>query len=76
LTCLRQLPADLTREVGTFNASAGVVFANDISLQIWARNLNNDEYFMSGFPAPVQSGSILVYPNQPRTVGVTVSYEF
>ncbi len=70
------LPADLTREVGTLNASAGMVFANDISLQIWARNLNNDEYFMSGFPAPVQPGSILVYPNQPRTVGVTVSYEF
>jgi len=70
------LPDDLTREVSTLNASAGLVFNNDISVQLWVRNLNNDEYFYSGFPTPIQTGSITVYPNQPQTFGMTVSYDF
>ncbi len=70
------LPDDLTREVSTLNASAGVTFNNDVSIQLWVRNLNDDEYFMSGFPTPIQAGSITVYPNQPQTFGATISYEF
>jgi outer membrane receptor protein involved in Fe transport len=70
------LPPDLTREVGTLNASAGLTLDNGVAFQFWVRNLNNDEYFMSGFPPPIQSGSFSAYPNQPRTFGATVSYEF
>lgn len=66
----------LTREVGTWNASAGLTFNNGVTAQLWIRNLNNDEYFLSGFPGVVQSGTINVYPNQPRTYGASVSYEF
>ncbi|MCF6194593.1 MAG: TonB-dependent receptor, partial [Kangiellaceae bacterium] len=73
---VRNVPADLTREVSTVNASAGLNFLNGVNLQLWVRNLNKDEYFQSAFPAPVQGGSFLAYPNQPRTFGASVSYEF
>jgi iron complex outermembrane receptor protein len=70
------LPESMTREVSTFNASAGLNFENGLSMQLWVRNLNNDEYLLSGFPAPIQSGSFNAYPNQPRSFGASISYEF
>ena len=70
------VPASMTREVGTINASAGITYENGLAFQLWIRNLNNDEYFMSAFPPPIQGGSFNAYPNQPRTFGASVSYEF
>jgi iron complex outermembrane receptor protein len=67
---------DVRREVSTFNASAGLNFENGVKLQLYVRNLTNDEFFQSSFPRPIQAGSIQVYPNQPRTFGASVSYEF
>jgi len=68
--------ASLDREVMTFNASTGVSFDNGISLQLWGRNLFNDEYVVSVFPGVAQSGVINGYPNQPRTYGVNARYNF
>lgn len=73
---VENVPAELTREVGTLNASAGLTMDNGLSFKVWVRNLNNDEYFLSAFPPPIQAGSYNAYPNQPRTFGATVSYEF
>jgi outer membrane receptor protein involved in Fe transport len=73
---VENVPESITREVGTLNASAGLTFENGVSVQVWARNLNDDEYFHSSFPPPIQAGSFNGYPNQPRTVGANVSYEF
>jgi outer membrane receptor protein involved in Fe transport len=70
------VPDTLTREVSTFNASAGLNFDNGWNAQIWARNLNNDEYYQSAFPTPIQAGSFNTYPNQPATFGASISYEF
>lgn len=70
------VPESLTREVSTFNASAGLNFENGVNLQLWVRNLNNDEYQLSAFPPPIQAGSFNAYPNQPRTYGASISYEF
>jgi len=70
------LPESLTHEVSTFNASAGLNFENGVHVQLWVRNLNNDETFLSGFPAPIQNGSFNTYPSAPRTFGASVSYEF
>jgi outer membrane receptor protein involved in Fe transport len=70
------IPDNVRREVSTFNASAGLNFENGVMLQVYVRNLNNDEYFVSSFPRPIQSGSIQVYPNQPRTFGASISYVF
>jgi iron complex outermembrane receptor protein len=73
---VENVPPELTREVGTLNASAGLTMENGVSVKLWVRNLNNDEYFLSAFPPPIQAGSFSAYPNQPRTFGATVSYEF
>jgi len=73
---VENVPESITRKVSTFNASAGLNFENGVSLQLWVRNLNNDKYFLSSFPPPIQAGSFSGYPNQPRTFGANVSYEF
>ena len=70
------VPPELNREVSTFNASAGLTMQNGVSLQLWVRNLNNDEYYLSAFPPPIQAGSFSAYPNQPRLFGASISYEF
>lgn len=70
------LPASVTREVSTINASAGLDFANGVALQLWVRNLTNDEFFTSGFPGPAQAGTFNSYPNQPRTYGAVLRYNF
>lgn len=73
---VENVPDSLTREVSTFNASTGLSFKNGVNLQLWARNLNNDEYFQSAFPVPIQGGSFNAYPNQPSTYGASISFEF
>ncbi|MBU3005474.1 TonB-dependent receptor [Paraglaciecola arctica] len=67
---------DVTREVNTLNLSTGLNFENGVTLQFYVRNVTNDEYFLSAFPRPIQTGSIQVYPNQPRTFGASISYMF
>ncbi|GGQ30077.1 TonB-dependent receptor [Shewanella litoralis] len=69
-------PESLSREVNTFNASTGLAFDNGVSVQLWVRNLTNDEYLLSAFPPPIQAGSFNGYPNQPRTFGANISYQF
>jgi outer membrane receptor protein involved in Fe transport len=66
----------MSREVNSVNASAGLTLGDGLSVQVWVRNLTNDEYFLSAFPAPIQAGSFNAYPNQPRSYGATISYEF
>lgn len=66
----------LDREVGTLNGSLGLSWDNGLDLTIWGRNLNNDEYFTSGFPTTAQPGSVNTYANQPRTYGVTLRKAF
>lgn len=73
---VENVPPEMTREVTTLNASAGLEFENGVSVQVWVRNLTNDEYFLSAFPPPIQAGSFNGYPNQPRTFGATISYLF
>ena len=65
-----------TREVGSLNLSAGMNTQNGLNLSIWARNVTSDEYMTSGFPTPAQAGSFNIYPNQPRTFGITARKSF
>ena len=65
-----------SREVNMFNASAGFTLSNGLDFNLWGRNLNDDEYLLSAFPSVAQAGSISGYPNQPRTYGLTVKYNF
>jgi iron complex outermembrane receptor protein len=70
------VPPEIMRAVSTINASAGLTMENGVSFQVYVRNLTNDEYYLSSFPPPIQSGSFNAYPNQPRLFGASVSYEF
>ena len=65
-----------TREVGSLNMSAGMNTQSGLNLSIWARNVTNDEYMTSGFPTPAQAGSFNIYPNLPRTFGITARKSF
>ena len=73
---VENVPESMSREVSSVNASAGLTLGDGLSVQVWVRNLTNDEYFLSAFPAPIQAGSFNAYPNQPRSYGATISYEF
>lgn len=64
------------REVNQFNASAGIEFENGFGVSVFARNIFNDEYFLSAFPGVIQGGTVNGYANTPRLWGVSVSYEF
>ncbi|MFT6955954.1 MAG: iron complex outermembrane receptor protein [Halieaceae bacterium] len=65
-----------TREVNEFNASLGMYFNNGWELNLFGRNINNDEYLQSTFPSVAQTGSFSGYPNTPRTYGISVKYAF
>ena len=64
------------REVNTFNAAAGVKFDNGLAVQIWGRNIFNDEYVSTVFPGVLQAGVINGYVNDPRTYGVNLRKDF
>jgi len=64
------------RTVNTFNASAGMDFSEGFSIQVWARNLFNDEYVTTVFPGVAQAGVINGYRNPPRTYGANLRKTF
>jgi outer membrane receptor protein involved in Fe transport len=65
-----------SRKISMFNASIGLSWTNGLELMLWGRNLNNDDFLLSAFPAVAQAGSYSGYPNQPRTYGVTLRARF
>jgi outer membrane receptor protein involved in Fe transport len=65
-----------SREVGVLNASAGIMTENGWSFSVWGRNITDDEYLISSFPATFQEGTINGYRIQPSTWGITVSKDF
>jgi len=64
------------REVSQINASMGLSLGEHVDLRIWARNLNDDQYFTSAFPGVLQGATVNAYPNQPRTFGAAARYKF
>ena len=64
------------RTVNTFNAAAGLKFKDGLAIQVWGRNLFNDEYVSTVFPGVLQPGVIGGYMNPPRTYGVNLRKDF
>jgi outer membrane receptor protein involved in Fe transport len=74
---IENVPAEVaSREVSMFNASLGLAWDNGFEAMLWGRNLTDDEFLQSAFPAVAQAGSYSGYPNEPRTYGVTLRYRF
>lgn len=64
------------KEVNTFNASTGLKTVDGFGVTLWVRNIFNDEYITTAFPAVAQAGSIMGYPSAPRSYGVTLRKTF
>ncbi|MFN3313555.1 MAG: TonB-dependent receptor [Hyphomonas sp.] len=71
-----QAALGIQREVNTFNVSTGFKADNGIGVTLWARNVFNDEYITTAFPAVAQAGSYSGYPNAPRSYGITLRKTF
>lgn len=68
--------ANLDRGVDVINASIGVTTESGIAVNLWARNLLDDQMITTAFRSVAQDGSYSGYPSAPRTYGVTVRKEF
>lgn len=64
------------REVNNLNASLTYAFNMGLELSVWGRNLLDDRYISTVFPAVAQGQAISGYPNQPRTYGVAARMRF
>ena len=74
---VENVPADIaSRRVSMLNASFGLSWSNGFELMLWGRNLNNDDFLQTAFPATAQPGTYNGYPNQPRTYGATLRKRF
>ncbi len=62
--------------INNINASIGFNFDNGMFLDVWGRNLTDNEYLTGAFPSVAQAGSISGYRAAPRTYGLTVGYDF
>ncbi len=67
---------EFTRQVNTLGASVGMQFNNGLGVQVFGRNLTNDEYLLSVFGQSGQAGTVGANISQPRTYGVSLSYAF
>jgi len=65
-----------TREVNNLNASLTYAFDMGLELSVWGRNLLDDRYITTVFPAVAQGRAVSGYPNQPRTYGVAARMRF
>ena len=75
----------INRSTNQFNGALGFTFDNGVGVRFWARNITDDRTFTSAFPGVIQNdalnggaglGSINAYPNEPRTYGASLRYEF
>ena len=64
------------REVNQLNGSISFALNNGLELAIWGRNLTNEVYNTTVFPAVAQGGSLNGYRNFPRTYGGSVKFKF
>ncbi len=69
-------PADITREVSVFNANIGIELENGFNINLFGRNLTDDDFLLSAFPTVAQGGSFSGYVSEPRTYGVNVGFKF
>ncbi len=64
------------REVNQLNSSISFALNNGLQLSIWGRNLTDEVYNTTVFPAVAQAGSLNGYRNFPRTYGGSIKFEF
>ena len=68
--------AGITRSTNILNGALGFNLENGVGVRFWARNITDDRSFTSAFPGVIQAGTVNAYPNEPRTYGVSLRYNF
>jgi iron complex outermembrane receptor protein len=59
-------------EFAIFNGRIGIGPENERwSLEFWGRNLTDEFYYVGAFAAPLQD-TVMIFPNEPATYGVTL----
>jgi len=66
----------VNRSTNIFNGALGFNLDNGVGIRFWARNITDDRSFTSAFPGVIQGGTVNTYPNEPRTYGVSLRYNF
>ena len=64
------------RKISQINANMAFRMENGFSVNLWARNLNNDDALITAFPSVAQIGSYQAYVTTPRTWGVSIRKDF
>ncbi|MEO0879038.1 MAG: TonB-dependent receptor [Pseudomonadota bacterium] len=64
------------RSVNVINANIAFEWDNGFSVNLFGRNLTDDDFLLSAFPTVVQGGSFSGYVSQQRTYGIAVKKEF
>ena len=64
------------RETKNLNLAAGLVTDNGLGFTLWMRNATDHVTLTSAFPGVAQDLNFSGYRTQPRTYGVTVTYDF
>ena len=64
------------REVNQLNGSISFALNNGLKLTLWGRNLTDEVYNTTVFPAVAQGGTLNGYRNFPRTYGASIKFKF
>lgn len=62
------------KDTDALSAGLELAFSNGVGIQLWGRNLTNDDYYLSGLGTPGGVGSLSAFVNEPRTYGLTVRF--
>ena len=65
-----------SRRVSQINANIKFAMENGFSVNVWGRNLNDDDALITFFPSVAQADSYNAYITTPRQVGVSIRKDF
>ncbi len=70
-------PGKLQKELALFNARIGIGGKDKgWTLEAWAQNLTNQDYYQVVFDAFAQTGQLNAFLGQPRTYGATLRFDY
>ena len=62
---------------GVLNLRFGLQFTEyDLAVNLWARNVLNQNYLATYTDAPLQDGKLMAYATEPRTYGISLTKNF
>jgi iron complex outermembrane recepter protein len=71
------VPQKMQDAMTIVNARTGIGAADETwTIEAWAQNLTDEEYYQVVFDAPLQTGSFNAFLGAPRTYGLTARFKF